>query len=92
MVNIELVYISADQQTTHLKMSLPEAATVADALHESGLMTPYPEIAELQVGIFTKPVERDRLLKNGDRLEIYRPLLIDPKQKRRDRAKGGKSK
>lgn len=87
MVNVEIVYIAADQATIQLKLALQAGATVADALKESGIFETHPEMQTLPIGIFTKRVAMDTVLKPGDRLEIYRHLSLDPKEKRRQRAK-----
>ncbi|MGQ3889732.1 RnfH family protein [Legionella sp. CNM-1927-20] len=87
MVEVEVIYIDSEQVITHLYCKLPEGATVEDALKESAIFTLCPEIDELPIGIFSKRVERTTPLRTGDRIEIYRPLLTDPKEKRRLRAK-----
>lgn len=87
MVKVELVYVAADREIVHQKLTLEPGATVADALNLSGLLKSNPEVKDLPVGIFAKQVARETLLKSGDRIEIYRPLIIDPKEKRRQRAK-----
>lgn len=88
MVDVELVYVpAAGQDAIHLTLELLEGATVSDALETSGLLTSHPWISDLSVGIFAKVVSLETRLKSGDRLELYRPLLIDPKEKRRQRAR-----
>lgn len=87
MVDFELVYIPPNQQALHLRLTLPEGTTVADALNHSGWLHSHPEIINYPVGIFGTQVPLTRLLKSRDRIEIYRPLLIDPKEKRRQRAR-----
>jgi len=47
----------------------------------------YPEVSHFPAGIYSKPVEKTAIVEAGDRIEIYRPLLIDPMEKRRERAK-----
>lgn len=86
MVKVELIYSAADKSLVHRALSLPLGATVADAIHQSGVLLTHPEVKDLPVGIFAKIVTRDRVLKPGDRIEIYRPLTLDPKEKRRQRA------
>jgi putative ubiquitin-RnfH superfamily antitoxin RatB of RatAB toxin-antitoxin module len=87
MVDVELVYVPFRQKAIQLKLTLPQAATVEDALQQSGLRTQYPEIKDMATGIFAKVVALDTVVKTGDRIEIYRPLLGDPKEKRRQRAR-----
>ncbi|WP_028388553.1 RnfH family protein [Legionella fairfieldensis] len=91
MLKVELVYIPFDQSLIHLSLELNPGATVADAIEESGLLLTHPEIKELPVGIFSRQVNRDTLLTSGDRIEFYRPLTLDPKEKRRERAKTGRN-
>ena len=87
-VVVELVYIKPDQQTV-LKMELPEGSTIETAISKSKILQHHPEIdlAKNKVGIFSKIRSLDHVLKNKDRIEIYRPLLADPKEARRKRAK-----
>jgi putative ubiquitin-RnfH superfamily antitoxin RatB of RatAB toxin-antitoxin module len=87
MVKVEIVYVTRDKHVVTRVVELESGATVADALEISGIGQDYPETRELPVGIFSKMTKRDRVVKQGDRIEIYRPLLIDPKEKRRQRAK-----
>lgn len=87
MVEVELIYIPENQPVVHLQLSLPSGATVADVLEESGILDKFPDLKDLPVGIFSKQVTFDCKVKSGDRIEIYRPLIIDPKEKRRQRAK-----
>lgn len=87
MVDIELVYIPVGGKAIHLQLTLASGASVADALEQSGLLQSHPEVKELSVGIFGKLVSLNTVVKSGDRIEIYRPLMIDPKEKRRQRAR-----
>lgn len=88
LVTIEVVYALPERQTL-LKLSLKAGATVRTAIERSGLCATYPEldITRNKVGIFGKRVAPDTALKNGDRVEIYRPLSVDPKDARRRRAR-----
>lgn len=87
MVKVELVYIPAEGEAVHLHLSLEAGATVAKALEVSGLFVTNPETRDMRVGIFAKQVSLDKLLKSGDRIEVYRPLTLDPMEKRRAKAK-----
>ena len=87
MVDIEILYMPEVDKTVRVELTLREVSTVADALMVSGLQEQYPEIANRPVGIFSKQVSKDEKLNTGDRIEIYRALQIDPKDKRRERAK-----
>lgn len=83
---IEIVYVPVNQSPIHKQLAYIDGATVGHMLDLSGLVLVYPEIAQLTVGIFGQSVALDTPVKAGDRIEIYRPLLIDPKEKRRQRA------
>ncbi len=73
---------------------LPADSTVEDALQQSNLLQRFPEIdlAQSRLGIFSRPVKLSDPLKDGDRIEIYRPLLADPKEIRRQRAEQQREK
>jgi uncharacterized protein len=87
MIDVEVAYATAENQVI-VALTLPERATVAEAINASGLMQQFSELCEgaLQVGLFSKPCSLDQGLVHGDRVEIYRPLLNDPKDARRLRA------
>ena len=87
MVDIELVYVPVDQKAIYITLSLPVGATVDDAIKKSGWLQIHPEIINYSTGIFGTVVPLTKTLKARDRIEIYRPLLIDPKEKRRERAR-----
>lgn len=86
MAKVELVYVAMDHSTFHVHLDLAQGATVADAIKESGVEKQYPESLGLPVGIYAKQVPLETVLKEGDRVEIYRPLTQDPKDKRRKQA------
>jgi putative ubiquitin-RnfH superfamily antitoxin RatB of RatAB toxin-antitoxin module len=80
-IRVEVVRARRDGVSV-TRLELPAGALVRDALRASGL-----EIETNAVGIFGKRVAPDAPLADGDRVEIYRPLLIDPKERRRQRAR-----
>ena len=84
---IEVAYAKPAQQTL-LSLELPEGSTAEAAILASGMLDRHPEIdlQQHKIGIFGKLCKLDQRLKAGDRVEIYRPLLIDPKEARRNRA------
>lgn len=86
MVKIEIVYVSAERQMVQLALELYTGASVQDALIASGIYHSHPETKHLPVGIYAKQVSLDTVLKTKDRIEIYRPLALDPKEIRRQRA------
>lgn len=87
MVNIEVAYCLADKQFLQ-QLSVPNGTTVREALHLSRLPETFPE-ADLNapIGIFSITVSDDTVLQEHDRVELYRPLLIDPKESRRERVR-----
>jgi len=87
MVNVEVAYAKPDDQVI-VVLAIPEGATVDAAIKASGLLERFPEIAlsEINAGIFGVVCKLDQLVKEGDRIEIYRPLRHDPKEARRQRA------
>jgi len=91
ILNIEVCYaLSGKQEIVRLK--LPTGATAQQALEASGLLTKYPEIdlKKNKFGIFAKLSKIDSVLRDQDRVEIYRPLIADPKEVRKQRAAEGK--
>jgi putative ubiquitin-RnfH superfamily antitoxin RatB of RatAB toxin-antitoxin module len=90
-INLEVVYALPAQQTL-LRVKLAEGATVEDAIRASGVLEAFPEIdlTKNKVGIFSKLVKLDEKVRDRDRVEIYRPLIADPKEVRRKRAEEGK--
>ena len=86
-VRIELVYALPAAQEV-LELELPEGVTIRRALELSGLLDRHPDIGTdaLAVGVYGRTASANTILKDGDRVEIYRPLVADPKQARRRRA------
>jgi len=89
-IAIEVVFGRPDSQSI-VALSLGKGATVAVAIDQSGLAENYPDesLAELSTGIWGQIVDRDLVLKDGDRVEIYRPLQLDPRESRRRLAQLG---
>ncbi|MGC1182559.1 RnfH family protein [Legionella sp.] len=87
MVKIELVYITSERKTVQLTVDLQLGSTVMDAITASGIYNSHPETKNMPVGIYAKQVSLDTVLKDGDRIELYRGLLLDPKETRRQRAR-----
>ena len=90
-INVEVIYALPAQQPL-LRVQLPEGATVEEAIRASGVLETHPDIdlAKNKVGIFSKLVKLDEKVRDRDRVEIYRPLIADPKEVRRKRAEEGK--
>jgi putative ubiquitin-RnfH superfamily antitoxin RatB of RatAB toxin-antitoxin module len=91
-INIEVVYALPNEQIL-LRKSVPAGTTVADAIQASGVLAKHPEIdlAKNKLGIFGKLTKADAVVRDKDRIEIYRPLIADPKEVRRKRAEEGKA-
>jgi putative ubiquitin-RnfH superfamily antitoxin RatB of RatAB toxin-antitoxin module len=85
-IAIEVVYALPERQTL-LKLDVTRGTTVGRALVASGILALHPEIdlVNQRVGIFGQFVENDHVLASGDRIEIYRPLVADPKASRHAR-------
>lgn len=86
-MQIEVVYaIPSRQELIELDVAAP--LTVGDAIRRSGIEDRFPgeDLASAEVGIWGRPVSRDTLAVDGDRVEIYRPLERDPRDARRLRA------
>ncbi len=84
-ISVEIVYALADRQVLR-RILLPEGSTVEDAIRVSGLRAAFPEMDTTHVGIHGEPVPVTTVLRDRDRVEIYRPLRADPKEVRRTRA------
>lgn len=91
MLTIEVAYALPQKQEL-VQLTLPPGCTAQQAIDASGLRQKYPEIdlAKNKVGIFGKLSKLDTPLRDRDRVEIYRPLIADPKEVRRKRAEEGK--
>ena len=86
-ITVEVAYALPDKQAL-LSITVDKDCTALDAVKLSGMADNYPEIniEELQLGIFSKSCTHDQTLQAGDRVEIYRPLIADPKEVRKRRA------
>lgn len=88
MIHVVVAYAKPDSQI-ELPIAVAPNASVAMAIRRSGILEQFPELslADLQVGIHSKKVAIDAPVQDGDRIEIYRPLTIDPNSARLLRAK-----
>jgi uncharacterized protein len=86
-LTIEVVYALADAQDL-VRLRVGPDTTAAQAVRLSGLLERHPEIdlATARIGIYGRLVAEDTVVRDQDRVEIYRPLIADPKQARRRRA------
>ena len=91
-IAIEVACAEADRQTV-LPLVVPAGCTAGEAIERSGILALHPAIdaAACGVGIFGREVPRDRVLAAGDRVEVLRPLVEDPKERRRRLAREGGS-
>lgn len=90
-IQIEVTYARPERQDV-IELKLPEGSTIGQAIEASGLLQRYPELdlAKLKVGVYGKLGRVDTVLRERDRVEIYRPLIADPKEVRKQRAAEGK--
>jgi putative ubiquitin-RnfH superfamily antitoxin RatB of RatAB toxin-antitoxin module len=86
-INVTVLYSPAAREVHEWALALPAGACVLQALRASdvGKFVPEAELANAPVGIWGRKARLDQLLCQGDRVEIYRPLQVDPKLARRER-------
>lgn len=91
MIHVEVVYALPDEQRV-LTQTIDKSLTVEQIIVQSGVLEMYPEIdlSSNKVGVFSRNVKLDATVQDNDRIEIYRPLLADPKEIRRKRAEQAK--
>ncbi|WP_310448563.1 RnfH family protein [Sulfuritalea sp.] len=91
-IHVEVVYARPDRQEV-ASVTLPAGSTAGQAIEASGLLARYPEIdlTKNKLGIYAKLAKADTALRDRDRVEIYRPLIADPKEVRKQRAAEGKA-
>lgn len=90
-IEVEIVYALLSRQVL-TTIQVPSGTTLEQAIQLSGILKQFPEIdlSKNRIGVFGRLAKRDTLVKLRDRVEIYRPLLIDPKESRRLRVSGNK--
>lgn len=91
-IEVEVVYALPERQAL-VAIALPAGATAGDAIEQSGIARQFPEqdLAACQLGIWGRLADRDQLLEDGDRVEVYRTLEIDPREARRKLAAEGRT-
>ena len=91
-IRVEIVFAAPDTQSL-LELELNAGTTVKRALELSGIYERFGNVdmTNMQVGIWGQLVGRDRIVENGDRIELYRPLEIDPREARRRLAESGRT-
>jgi hypothetical protein len=87
LIAIEVAYAEPDIQLV-VPLHVAAGTEAAEAVRQSGLLERFPgiDLNDLSLGVFGVPVSPAARLSQGDRVEIYRPLQVDPKQARRNRA------
>ena len=90
VISVEVVFALPAEQLL-VSVSLDDGATVADAIGGSNLAAQFPDVDldALQAGIWGRPVSRTQRVCDGDRVELYRPLQMDPRETRRELAQSG---
>ncbi|MFM9836019.1 MAG: RnfH family protein [Methylophilaceae bacterium] len=90
-ITVEVAYALPHHQLI-IPLQVPPEATAEQAIQASGILAKFPEIDldKNQIGIFGKLTKADSALRHMDRIEIYRPLIADPKEVRKQRAEEGK--
>jgi len=92
-INVEVAYALPEKQVIRA-VNVDAGTTIGAAIVQSGIMMDFPELEneleDAKVGIFGKAATMTTVLSDGDRVEIYRPLIADPKEVRRQRAAEGK--
>lgn len=86
-IRVEVAYALPDKQAI-LALDVVEGTTALEAARQSGITGEFEgiDLENSKIGIFGKPVSPDQVLREGDRVEIYRPLIADPKEVRKERA------
>jgi putative ubiquitin-RnfH superfamily antitoxin RatB of RatAB toxin-antitoxin module len=87
-IMVEVAYATPEEQVI-IPVEVLEATNVEAAILASGILAQFPEIdlTQNKVGVFGKACKLDKVLKAGERVEVYRPLIADPKEVRKARAK-----
>jgi putative ubiquitin-RnfH superfamily antitoxin RatB of RatAB toxin-antitoxin module len=92
LIDVEVVLATPPRQVL-IALRVPPGSTVADVITASRLDRQFPDVpvAELRTGVWGRVVEREHVIRDGDRVELYRPLLIEPREARRQLARAGKT-
>lgn len=85
-MTVEVAWATPETQQI-VTLTVPRGSTAREVIEASGIRIRFPEIEpEPDVGIFSRRITLDQVLSEGDRVEIYRPLIADPKEVRRQKA------
>jgi putative ubiquitin-RnfH superfamily antitoxin RatB of RatAB toxin-antitoxin module len=90
-INVEVIYALPQEQLI-FSVSLTQGANAQEAIEASGILQKYSEIdlKKNKLGIYSRLIKLDTVLADGERIEIYRPLIADPKEMRKRRASKAK--
>jgi len=90
-IHVEVAYALPEQQQI-IAIDVVVGTTIQSAIEQSGILKDFPDIdlGTQRIGVFSKLKKPDTVLREGDRVEIYRKLIADPKQVRKERAAQGK--
>lgn len=93
-LGVEVAYSPAPGTVERWALTLPQGSTVRDAIERSGLLAAHPAltIESLSVGVWGALRALDDALRDRDRVELYRPLVVDPKEARRQRHRSHRTK
>jgi len=93
MIAVEVAYALAGKQAI-LELEVPEGTTALEAAKRSGITEKFEgiDLDNAKLGIFSKVVSPTQVLREGDRVEVYRPLVADPKEVRKARAARAKER
>ena len=91
-IQVEIVFATAGEQLL-CALSVPSESTIADVIEISALAEQFPDydFSEMRVGVWGHPADRRQMVRGGDRIEIYRPLEMDPREARRQLAAAGRT-
>lgn len=87
-ITVEVCFSPRAGQVERVALTLAMGSTLAQALDASGLKARYPEIDQLECGVWGRKAPLETVLRERDRVEVWRALLVDPKEARRQRYKG----
>lgn len=88
-IDVAVAFAPTPEEQRVVPLRVARGTTVGEVITASGILAKYPamDVAHLAVGIFGERVSLTQVLEQGDRVEIYRPLIADPKEARRHRAR-----
>lgn len=85
MIRVTLVVSPGPRQVREVRLDLADGSTVREAIDAAGLQAPAASGQQAEVGVWGRAASLDQRLRDRDRVEIYRPLIVDPKVARRER-------